>query len=42
MCKDPIFLTTKNKQPDETKHQQEQSPKQNIETNILQIGLDSR
>jgi hypothetical protein len=42
LAKDSIFLTTNNKKTDETKHQQEQSPKQNIETDILQMELNSR
>jgi hypothetical protein len=40
-AKDPIFLTTNNKQTAETKRQQGLSPKQNIEK-ILQMELNSR
>ncbi len=42
MCQGSNFLTTNNEIPDETKPQQKQSPEQVFETDILQMGLDSR
>jgi hypothetical protein len=41
-AKNPIFLITKSKKPDDTNYEQEKLPTKNKEKDILQLGLKSR